>query len=277
MTELTGVVRAMKKHSEVFNFFLRACETGALKVCQACLDAGVDVNIKGDSKETVLISLVKSGNFTTKVADWLIKNGIDVNICDSADNSCFSYACCSGNYVAATYFIENGVRVQDRDLEFAVKGGNSQIFELIIDRGVDLNYSNDSGCNPYLLAIDYKNTLMVEFFLRKGADPNFYYFDMAPLHRAALKGDLDTAKLLLRYKADVNAKLKGDIAFICGDIALTAMDIAIIKKDEKMKRLLSLYGGAVSTEEQKNKFFEDRLMKKRNCVTTFERNSIHQS
>ena len=44
--ELLDIVKSMESDEELLLFFLRACENKNFKICQLCLDAGININIK---------------------------------------------------------------------------------------------------------------------------------------------------------------------------------------------------------------------------------------
>ena len=43
--ELISVLKLMNEEQKYY-FFLRTCQAGNLKICQICLDAGIDINIR---------------------------------------------------------------------------------------------------------------------------------------------------------------------------------------------------------------------------------------
>lgn len=247
--ELLKVVRSMRREDELFYFFLRACENGNLQICQICLDAGADINIfEHFYKQTLLNVLVDSGKLTTEVADWLIEKGADINIAGT-DYTNLTLACRRGDFEIAKYFINKGIEIKESDLYYAVSGKNDKIVKMLLELGVDLQADARYEENPFVLAINTKQPNMVELFLQKGVTAEFY--DSTPLHMAALNKDTQTARLLLKHNANVNAKLKGRARFVGDNFALTPMDIAVIKQDVEMLNLLTAFGGVVSSKEEK--------------------------
>lgn len=255
--ELLNVVRSMKREDEVFYFFLRACENGNLQICQICLDAGADINIcEHFHKQTLLEKLVESGKFTTEVGDWLIEKG--ANITGLGGWSNLTAACYQGSFDIAKYFIDKGIKIKQykdnegsSDLYYAVYGKNYEVVKMLLELGVDLESNIRYEQNPFIQAINSEQPKIVELFLQKGASPDFYTYGKTPLHIAVSNKDIHTVNILLKYNANVNARLKESAIFINDDFALTPMDIAVLNQDIDMQKLLSAFGGTVSSKEEK--------------------------
>jgi len=72
------------------------------------------------------------------------------------------------------------------------------------------NRTKASHGPPLRLAILRGHADIVEFLLSRGANPNERYVTgMGPLHEAAMKGNVDPVKVLVKYHADVNSKKGG--------------------------------------------------------------------
>lgn len=260
--ELIDIVKSMKSDEELLLFFLRACENKNFKICQLCLDAGININIKaGRYGETLFQQFVRGGKFAPEVADWLIKHGADMNI--SYAYTSLAYACYHGNYDMAKYFIDKGMKIrQDKDrdkdgstsasdLYHAVYGGNYEIVKMLIDLGVDLEDNVRPAVNAYYTAISDKKHKIVELFLQNSANTECYFYNFTPLHYATCNNDIILAEILLKYNANVNAEIKKDGRLIDGNYAITPMDIAQIKNNEDMQNLLLKYNGRESSKEEK--------------------------
>lgn len=260
--ELLNVVRSLSNvgKDNLFYFFLSACENGSLQICQICLDAGADINItESIYGHTLLYKLAENGKFTTEVADWLIEKGADINLPIACGQTNLTISCYKGNFESAKYFIDKGMKITKEDLSAAVYGKNYEIVKMFLELEDDLKDDNYS----FFSAIEDKQTNIVELFLQKGATPNFYSGkDITPLHQATLNKDIQTAQILLKYNANVNAKLKSYAGFVYDEFttdkypfnqsfALTPMDIAVINQDIAMQKLLTSFGGFVSSKEEK--------------------------
>lgn len=260
--ELIAVLQRME-NEDLYNFFLRCCEVENLDLCQICLDAGFNVNSRESTYGTpVIVMLVSTEKLTIKVADWLIKKGADINLKDNAGHSSLTLACCNRNYEYAKYFIEKGAIIQGKDMAIyssdlcnAVSGngygGNIEIVRLLLDAGAPLEADDTSAYNPLITAIKNKNAEMVELFLERGANPNFYNYGIMPIHLAVAIKEIEIVRVLLKYGADANAKVKKQSGYIKEYLAITPLDIAIYKADEEMQELLKSYGAKASSQEEK--------------------------
>lgn len=98
-------------------------------------------------------------------------------------------------------------------IHFAAKVGSLPIVKLLVERGAPVKqehfvYDNQDAMRA---AIEGGFYPVVEYLLRKGANPNGVYGAMHKLNflsKAALKGDEEICQLLLQNGADVKAALK---------------------------------------------------------------------
>ena len=96
-----------------------------------------------------------------------------------------------------------------RPLYRAVLSGNTQMAELLIDKGADVNAKDDCGFTPLRWATMLGRKDIVEFLIAKGADVNAKdYNGWTPLHWAARLGSKDIVEFLIVRGADINAKNK---------------------------------------------------------------------
>ena len=261
--ELLDVLRGLRSNDERFHFFLSACENHNLKLCQICLESGIDVNVSEQfHKMPIFVKLMATGRLTIEVADWFVENGVDINLTCAKGFSPLTYACYRGDYQFAKYFIEKGAKIREyrtaneaSDLYYAVTSnyhnGNIDIVRLLIDAGVELESNIKDPCNPFMAAVQQKRTDIVNLFLEKGANPNFYHYGRTPLHVAVANKDIETARLLLKNGANPNMKAESSAGFIKKYLAITAMDIAIFNEDVEMQKLLSSFCAFPSTKEEK--------------------------
>lgn len=85
-------------------------------------------------------------------------------------------------------------------------------YTLLIEREVDINFKNNSGYTPLLLAVRNNNYTFVNLLLEYMADPNCFSSEIAgcetPLTIASENNYYDIASVLLDYGANPNAKNK---------------------------------------------------------------------
>lgn len=268
--EIVNVIRSMEKKDEQFYFFLRSCENSNLKLCQACLDAGIDINIREHFYEqTILEVFCESEKFNIEIAKWLLDNGAYPNKTKSSFGP-LTRLCQNGNLEGAKLLYERGALIksyketdEESDLCWAVSKGNYQIVKWLIELGVDLEYDIDvEAYNPFYNAIINQRSDIVGLFLKSGVPNNFYFNDeyedndncSTPLHIAVDNKDIKTATILLKQGTDPNANRRGISIFGENDnIAITPMDIAIVNEDSDMQKTLSEFGGTTSTKDEKIK------------------------
>jgi ankyrin repeat protein len=128
-------------------------------------------------------------------------------------------------------------------LDFAVRAGNVENIELLLDNGADINATNSDGLTALNLAVMEGQTNAAEILLDKGADignddlkwaawngsveiikrllakgadvNTVFYGTETALINAALAGKFEAVKFLLENGADVNAKeVTGETALI---------------------------------------------------------------
>jgi ankyrin repeat protein len=94
--------------------------------------------------------------------------------------------------------------IQLTPLHLAVSEGNARLTKTLIDRGSNVNKTDNLGRTALLLAIEThqgkKSLELVQILLKGGADPNkgdCSEDEFTPLHAACLSGNLDNVKLLL--------------------------------------------------------------------------------
>ncbi|WP_353280796.1 ankyrin repeat domain-containing protein [Wolbachia endosymbiont (group B) of Cyclophora punctaria] len=91
-------------------------------------------------------------------------------------------------------------------LKIAAKNGYTNIVNVLLEKGADVNERYHSGNTVLHLAAENGHEKTVEFLLAKGANVNEKgYHDMTPLHFAACNGHEKTVEVLIKAGADVNA------------------------------------------------------------------------
>ena len=136
---------------------------------------GFTKKIKGDPI-TELHSAVLRNDI--ELVQKLINEGFDVN--SNADLY-------SGGYDQLT------------PLCLAAENGSMDIIELLIDAGADINKSS-----PLFYAANEHHWDLVEFFLEKGANPNYMRWNQTPLSLAAGNSQINLAKKLIESGADIS-------------------------------------------------------------------------
>lgn len=152
------------------------------EIVRILLEAGADVNFKGYSGQTALMSAP-----TPEIARILLEAGADVNAKD--DNGKTALMCASG---------------YDSNLE---------IVKMLLEAGADVNTKcnggTDDGMTALLYASEFKNFEIVKILLESGADLHAMDKDSTTALFFALidcRDNFKTAKILLEAGADANAR-----------------------------------------------------------------------
>ncbi|KUI54183.1 Ankyrin-1 [Cytospora mali] len=91
-------------------------------------------------------------------------------------------------------------------LHYCIYAEKNDFAKLLIDSGIDINIQDNTGCTPLHIAARLDCQIIARLLLAEDdidvnkASPS----DGSPLHRAAIQGNLDMAKLLVDAGADVN-------------------------------------------------------------------------
>ncbi|XP_052350689.1 B-cell lymphoma 3 protein homolog isoform X3 [Oncorhynchus keta] len=94
-------------------------------------------------------------------------------------------------------------------LHLAVQGGHKELVRMLLDAGADINAMQDikSGHSPLIHAVENHNMDMVHFLIENDCNVNGQsYSGNTALHSACGRGQVDTARLLLKNRADSSVK-----------------------------------------------------------------------
>lgn len=254
--DLIRVIRNLRFDDGAFYFFCSACELGKIELCQACLDAGIDINVvEKSSGNTLIMKTIMENKLTVNVAEWLIKNGIDVNVMDEDGFSALSFACYNGNFELANLLLENGAKIANFDFSESdlilsvVYGKNCKIVELLLSTGYYQNKELELEIS-FFKAIELGLTEIVKAFLIYGVSSNMVYYGVPVLHTAVENRSIEIVKLLLENGADVNAIRKD----VDGTYNGWYTSIDIVNETEPIYQVLLEYGGKATTKTQKEQF-----------------------
>jgi ankyrin repeat protein len=135
-------------------------------------------------------------------------------------------------------------------INVAMKDGNDDLVEYLIERGADVNYiyeNEPSGYNTMLeIAIQHNNIRLISLLMDYGADPNILYNDATPLIVATLMPKVTAATLefLLEYDIDIEIPVQN----------IPPLHWAIITKNYDKVKILIEHGADVNIIEYVNGF-----------------------
>lgn len=116
-----------------------AAKNGHVDVVQLLLEHGADINAKGD-KLSVLRGAARNGE--TTMVKYLLQRGVDFTLVNDGD----------------------------RALQEAAERGHEDIIRLLVGQGVNVNGRGTSGDPPILIAMLYRQQLIVEVLAELGAE-----------------------------------------------------------------------------------------------------------
>ena len=116
-------------------------------------------------------------NDMEKVEEYC-KQGNSMYYTDDTGLTAFDIACNAGNIHMAKKLIENGVDVDELDLQGffvvinAIRYGHADVLALLIDEGCDVDQQID-GLNPFIEACKVNNEKMIKILLREKCDTSY--------------------------------------------------------------------------------------------------------
>jgi ankyrin repeat protein len=180
-----------------------AATYGDLKIVQMLLAAGANPKVRGKGGETALTGAI-TGDYA-EIVPALLNAGTDVDVQDDKGRT---------------------------PLSFAAEMSDPKLVKLLLDAKADPNLGKIDA--PLLVAVLKKDVPTAQLLLEHGADPNkegptagltrvnlanvpndlWTYYDgssaVQPLFLAVQTKNLPMVQLLLKYKADANARLNGE-------------------------------------------------------------------
>jgi ankyrin repeat protein len=215
-----------------------ACDSESLPVVQALVDRKADVNARDVENHTVLWTAVRRG--TLPIIKYLIEHGADVKELQD-DGQTLLWAAESREM--AEFLIAAGIDPKHKDinrdtaLHVACRHSQTEVVELLLDRGLDIEAVGHWDMRPLETAAatetgDPKPVVML--LLRRGANINARGFKgHTALHECAFYNRPAMADLLLSRGADPNVK---------DDDGRTPADLAIFAgKNERWRMINQFY------------------------------------
>ncbi len=152
-----------------------ASRKGNIEIAQILLDAGSDVNRKGDRWATPLYLACE--NRDKKMVELLLAHGANTNIqqCGNHDFA-LQEACVNGNEAIIGLLLENGAKADlrggyfDNTLQAACAFGTESITRMLLSHGADANLSVWNFGSPLGNACTHGKLEVAKFLVEAGAD-----------------------------------------------------------------------------------------------------------
>jgi ankyrin repeat protein len=165
-------------NNEPQNFYSRlfmhhAANYGKIEMIKFLLKKGTDVNILNGTNCTPFMSAVYCRQF--KTADFLMKQGADIENVRSSGRNFFMMLCLDGvnNMDQINYLINKGVNIHHFDnkgknaLFCAIEDYNDTLVRFLLERGLDINSENKKGISGVKFAVNENLALIIDIFIEK--------------------------------------------------------------------------------------------------------------
>ncbi|MGI9305518.1 MAG: ankyrin repeat domain-containing protein [Gammaproteobacteria bacterium] len=175
------------------------------------LDQVEDVNFPNHRGKTALMVAARKGH--PDVVRLLLEAGAKVNTVNSAGGNALMYAAVSGDAASLRLLLEHDAAVNATGANgwsatmIAAAKGYGSLLDLLIMHGADTNVRDIYGWTPLMRATHEGRHGIVKSLLSK-TSPEIDAQDesgLTALHRAAAKGYVDIARLLIEHGADVSS------------------------------------------------------------------------
>ena len=192
---------------------------------------------------------------STAAFQQLLQDGVPIHYRDAAGNSLLMQAVVYGNADAVKYLIDRGADVNATNNAGATAllraAGNYEKIKLLVKNGANVNARSALGNTPLIVtARAHGAAKSLELLLKAGADINATnVFGASALMAAAASSDLDSVKLLVKHGANVNAHVRGSEAAAIWGGGRSALSWAAFRGDRAMVKFLLDSGAEVNSPE----------------------------
>ena len=195
------------------------------------LQMGGDINAKYFKGWAILHWAAFAGE--VELAEYLLKQAINVNVQNDAEITPLHYAAQGGKTEIVKLLLAAGANVHARNdgaetpLQWGCLSGCPEIVRLLLNAGAEVNDENQNGQTALHAAVVVGKVEIVNILLEAGIriDTKERMFGFSPLNMAIVSNQVEITKLLLAGGADRNSQVKdGSTPFIlalgCGHTEL---------------------------------------------------------
>jgi len=181
-----------------------------MKTYENFIQGELEIHIK---KQMNLIrtwfSAMKNHNINTM--NEFIEDGFDINILDANGNNALCYA----STEMCKILIDNGIKLIDNAWFQFAYNGNLEMLKVFIDKGFNINVTDEFGRNVIALAYIHKHVSVANYLIKIGVDiNNINDAGSTILMRCCMINVVDPCKLI---KMGANASIKNRIGKTCID------------------------------------------------------------
>ena len=241
-----------EKDSETGNTTLIcSVEKGNLPLVQLVLDCGAEINETNNLGNTALI-VACSKRYPCIVTE-LIKRKASINFANKKGNRALSFVCQMGPVKTMEFLIANGAETEffnvngDTPLLIACRNGQCEVAKLLLqyyNKDFILFRAKIDGFDALFASVEKNRFDCVKVILENGVDVNEktdanneIIAESTPLHLAAYYGRYESAKVLLEFGADTNARDVNN---------MTPLHLAVMRNHVKIVELLISFNANTS-------------------------------
>lgn len=189
-----------------------ATAAGRIEIVKILIAHGADIHITDDEGNSAFTAAVSQGHM--ELIAYYLDNGIDVNERSQDNLTPLHWATVRGNTELVRLLLEKGADVNIVDdhlntpLSRAVGSNDLESVRMLIEHGAEINVVDENGLSLVMRAVNTGSVEIVELLLANKAkvDNRENHYSQTELHRAAVKGYGDIAKMLIEAGADINAE-----------------------------------------------------------------------
>lgn len=236
-----------------------------VEVARLLINNGADVNLKPKNGQTAIYAAVLLGNLP--LVKFLVENGATIK--SKHNTRILSAAVQSADIELLAYLLKKQKywsKEKAMALITASQNGRTDMVKLLIENGANVNYfSNRYSAYPTALiqAAHLNYTEIAELLLKNGAKAEKPKKRSSAIFTAAMEGNADMVKLLVKYGGNVNKRRR---------FGTTYLHSAAYKGDTTMARILidngaeinaidnngtTPYGYAVNSKYNSGYFYRD--------------------
>ena len=199
--ELEEGIRNMFGGRNYDNDLLDAAASKNLEQMRIAIESGANVNVTNHRSISPLISLAKSwGWLNIEMVDLLLTNNADPNLQDRGGETALHWAAARGYLEMVKKLLEsenidiNITNIDERNALHSIFDDEEESFDpdnvepimkLLIEKGININETDNSGKTALHLASEQNNGNAVGILLRAGADENIKTDDYHPAGQTA--------------------------------------------------------------------------------------------
>jgi len=196
---------------------------------------------------------MRSGD--TERVQALLAKGISPNQHDDRSNTLLMQAAVYGHADALKLLMDKGADVNATNNAGATAlmraAGDTEKIRLLVEHGAKVNARSALGNTPLILAARaYGSANAVDFLLQHGAEVNATNgFGANAMLTAAASGDLETVRILLKHGADVSSHSRANQQAVLWGGGRSALMWAAARGDVNMAKLLLDSGADINSQE----------------------------